>query len=180
MSICRVNNVIVDCRSAEGPCLFFLAVAVEEWNSRTVCDTEWVWHRPWALGAVAEKRWFIATATRWAILVNWAVKQLAEASGVLWSVPKSFLAFVDSVAMDSKWFLYPQYRSYGLKSRAVYTARHCRLLTAYTVTLFIATETNKRKLWGNVLSFLIIFSLPKGQDGCHLSSLLSEQLLPLF
>lgn len=33
--------------------------------------------------------------------LNWAVKQLAEASGVLWSLPKSFFTFVDSVAMDS-------------------------------------------------------------------------------
>lgn len=32
--------------TAEGPCLSSLAVAVEERNSRTVCDTEWVWHRP--------------------------------------------------------------------------------------------------------------------------------------
>lgn len=122
----------------------------------------------------------MATATRWATLVNWAVKQLAEASGDLWPVPKSFLAFVDSVAVDSKRFLCLQYRSYSLERHTAHTARHRRLLTAYTVTYFIARETNKRKLWGNVLSFLIIFSLPKGQDGCHLSSHLSEQLCLLF
>lgn len=180
LSLCPSVGWIMLSWTEEGPCVSFLAIAVEEWNSRKVCDTEWVWHRPWALGAVAEKRWFIATATRWAILVNWAVKQLAKASGVLWSAPKSFLAFVDSVAMDSMWFLCLQYRPYSLESRTVHTARNCRLLIAYTVTYFIARETNKRKLWGNVLSFLIIFSLPKGQDGCHLSLLYQSNSVCCF
>lgn len=149
--------------TAEGPCLSFLAFTVKEWNRRSVCDTEWVWQRPWALGTVAEKQRFIATTTRWALLVNWAVKQLVEASGVLWLVPKSFLAFVDFVAMNSKWFLCLQYRSYSVVSRTVCTARHCCLLTAYTVSCFIARETNKRELWGNVLSFLMIFLFPRAK-----------------
>lgn len=55
---------------------------------------------------------------------------------------------------------------------------NCRLLTAYTVTNFIARETNKRKLWGDVLLFLIISHFPKGQDGCHLSSTLSQLFCP--
>lgn len=140
-SLCPSVGRIMLSLTTEGPCLSFLAIAVEKWNQPRVCDTEWFWHRPWALGTVAEKRWFIATATRWAILVNWAVKQLAGAGGVLCMVPKTFLAFVDSVAMDSKWFLCLQYRS-----GTVHTARHCRLLTAYPVTYFIARETNKSKL----------------------------------
>lgn len=150
--------------TAEGPCLSFLAFTVKEWNRRSVCDTEWVWQRPWALGAVAEKQRFIATTTRWAVLVNWAVKQLVEASGVLWSVPKSFLAFVDFVAMNSKWFLCLQYRSYSVVSRTVRSARHCRLLTAYTVSCFIARETNKRELWGKcafILDYFFLFPRAK-------------------
>lgn len=78
--------------------------------------------------------------------------------------------------MDSKWVLCLWYRCYSLESRTVHTARRWLPFTAYRVMYFTARETNKRKLWGNVLSFLIIFSLPKGQDGCHLSPLLLEQL----
>lgn len=118
------------------PCLSCLAIATEERNSQTVCGTDWVWQRPWALGSVAEKRWSMATATRLAILVNRAVKQLGGASGVLWMVPKSFLAFVNSVGIDSKCFLFLflRYRSHNLVSDSVDTAWDCRLLTAYTGT----------------------------------------------
>lgn len=50
------------------------------------------------------------------------------------------------------------------------------LLSAYTVTYFIAREKNKRKSVGECAFILDYFSLPKGQDGCHLSSPASAQI----
>lgn len=81
------------------------------------------------------------------------------------------LATVASVAVDIKCFLCLQYKSYSVESHIIHTAQHCHFLTAYTVTYFIGGERDKRKLWGNVLFFILYyFFLPKCQDGCHLSS----------
>lgn len=165
--------------TTERPCLSFLAIASEEHNIGTICDTDWVWQRPWALGAVAEKRWSMATATRLAILVNWAVKQLGGASGVLWMVPKSFLALVNSVGTDSKCFLFWRYRSHSLERERVDTAWHVASRLHIQEHSLLLEKLIKESCRGHALSFLIIFS---SQRPWWLPSLflLSEQLNPLF
>lgn len=147
------------------------------WTSCTVYHTYRAWHRPWALDSVAKKWWFIATATRWAVLVNWALEQLAEASGVLGLVWDIFslcglcshglqVVFVCNID-PSVWKACTE----NSQHETVASWLHIQLQT-------LLLEKLIKESCGGTCFYSWLFLFPKGQDGCHLSSTLSQKFCP--